>query len=286
MAGILRSPHDPRSVLVLLSVRQIRLRFLDSVLRRLINRLMAPNADPWTVTSGPVAIGEGSVHVWRARLDCSPVRLREFEGILQSGELERASRFRFAVHRDRYVSRRGMLRCLLSQHLQIPPADIWLEYTHYGKPFLAKRHGSDLRFNLSHSQDLGLFVLSRGREVGIDLERIQPDFADHAIPERFFTPREAALLRALPTGQQPEAFFELWVRKEAYVKARGLGLSLALDSFDVPFGDSGPAPLLRTAPDPEEAARWTMLALRPAPAYPAALVVEGQASELRCWSWS
>lgn len=246
---------------------------------------MASNTNSWTVASGPVAIEEGEVHVWRARLDCSSARLRDLEGLLDGDERDRALRFRFAVHRDRYVSRRGTLRRLLGQYLQIPPTDIELEYTRYGKPFLAKHHGSDLRFNLSHSQGLALFVLIRGREAGIDLEHIQPDFADHAIPERFFTPREASMLRALPSDQQPEAFFELWVRKEAYVKARGMGLSLPLDSFEVPIGDGELVKLLRTEQDHGETKAWRMVALRPAPAYPAALVVEGPACALRCWIW-
>lgn len=224
------------------------------------------------------------MHVWRARLDCPADRLADFEGLLRDDERERARRFRFDVHRNRYLARRGLLRQLLSRCLQIPPADIEFEYAKHGKPFLASRHGSDISFNLSHSRDLALFVLTRGVEVGIDVEYIQPDFSDLAIPERFFTPREAAMLRAVPEARQPETFFELWVRKEAYVKARRLGLSLPLDSFEVPLGDGEPVELLHGEQDGGPAARWTMRALRPALGYTGALAQQGATCKLQRWT--
>lgn len=243
-------------------------------------------AGAWSEAVGPTYIRGNEVHVWRASLECSPAQLIEHEALLRHDELERARRFRFDVHRNRYVLRRGVLRLLLSRYLQISPMDIELEYTPHGKPVLAKRHGSNIRFNLSHSRDLALFVLTDRREVGIDIEYIQPDFSDHAIPERFFAPGEAAMLRALTPAQQPEAFFELWVRKEAYVKARGLGLSLALDSFEVPLGDGEAVRPLGAVTEADAAGCWTMHALRPAPGYAAALVVEGRTVTPCCWTWS
>lgn len=232
------------------------------------------------------AIQEGEVHLWRADIGTTSSAVEQLSASLGDEELSQAQRFRFAVHRDRFIVRRAVLRSVLARYLECDPAAIELERSAFGKPFLAPRHDSDLRFNCSHSENLALLAVTRGRAVGVDLERIRPDFSDHAIPERFFAPREAARLRALPADRQPEAFFDLWVRKEAYVKARGMGLSLALDSFEVPLGDAEPVRLLRTAPDTEEAGRWTMVSLRPAPAYPAALVVEGQACTLHCWNWS
>lgn len=245
---------------------------------------MVPHADAWREPPGPVTLRENEAHVWRARLDCSPARLRELEGLLHGEELNRACRFRFPVHRNRFVSRRGSLRLLLGRYLQIPATDIELEHTQYGKPFLAKRHGTDIRFNLSHSQDLALFVVTRGREAGVDLERVRPGFSGDSVPERFFTPRETAALRALPSEQQPGAFFQLWVCKEAVVKARGMGLSLALDSFDVLPGVREPVDAAWTLSDPDDTRLWTMQALCPGAGYAAALVIEGHYSALRCWS--
>jgi 4'-phosphopantetheinyl transferase len=110
--------------------------------------------------------------------------------------------------------------------------------------------------------------------VGIDLERIRSDLAVAEIAERFFSRREVAMLRALPTEEQREAFFRTWTRKEAYLKARGEGLSVPLDQFDVSLVPGEPAAVRGTQPDAS-----------PAPGYVAALAVEGQGWRLACWQW-
>jgi 4'-phosphopantetheinyl transferase len=119
--------------------------------------------------------------------------------------------------------------------------------------------------------------------VGIDLERIRFDLAVVEIAERFFSRRELAMLRALPTELQREAFYRCWTRKEAYIKARGEGLSLPLDQFDVSLAPGEPAAILGTQHDPSEASRWSLRELTPAPGYFAALAVEGHDWGLACW---
>jgi 4'-phosphopantetheinyl transferase len=121
--------------------------------------------------------------------------------------------------------------------------------------------------------------------VGIDLERIRFDLAVLEIAERFFSRRELAMLRALPTELQREAFYRCWTRKEAYIKARGEGLSLPLDQFDVSLAPGEPAAVLGTQHDPSEASRWSLRELTPAPGYFAALAVEGHDWGLTCWQW-
>ena len=130
-----------------------------------------------------------------------------------------------------------------------------------------------------------LYAITRGRKIGIDVERIGRDLKGDAIAERFFTPREVAMLRALPPDMQTQGFFACWTRKEAYVKARGDGLSLPLDQFDVSVAPEEPAALLHTKGDPSEASRWSLKDLTPGPGYAAALAVEGDAWLLRCWQW-
>src|SRR5215510_9241066 len=100
---------------------------------------------------------------------------------------------------------------------------------------------------------------------------------------RFFSPREVTLLRALPAALQATAFFACWTRKEAYIKATGEGLTLPLDQFDVSLVPGEPAALLRTAWDPQEAARWAMQDLAPALDYRAAVAVAGHDWRLTCW---
>jgi 4'-phosphopantetheinyl transferase len=139
-------------------------------------------------------------------------------------------------------------------------------YGVFGKPML---EGSEMQFNVSHSHGMAMIAMARGREVGCDIERMDRSFADEKIPERFFSPYEVAALRALPKADQCEAFFRCWTRKEAFIKACGMGVSRALDSFDVTVGAE--AALLRGADG------WSLHAVEAPAGYAAALVVADQA---------
>ncbi len=185
-----------------------------------------------------------SVDIYPVRLEADAARLDSLYEVLAPEERERATRFRFAEHRRQFIVCRGMLREILSGYLELHPARIAFVYNRHGKPSL---RDSDVRFNVSHSGVWALQAVTRGSEVGIDIERIDPRFAHEQIPERFFSPREVAQLRALPADQQTAAFFRCWTRKEAYIKARGLGLALPLDSFDVSLKPDDPPALLRGA---------------------------------------
>ena len=181
--------------------------------------------------------------------------------ILSSDERDRAARFRFDRHRNHYIAARSALRQILAEYLGIAPQSIEFTVNEYGKPQLDGPH-----FNVSHSAGLAVYAVSRTRQVGIDVERVDPQFAAGQIPEHFFSPVEVASLRALPEHLQLQAFFNCWTRKEAYVKARGLGLSLPLASFDVTLDPGEPARFLRGADG------WEIEAFSPAAGYAAAVV--------------
>jgi 4'-phosphopantetheinyl transferase len=132
---------------------------------------------------------------------------------------------------------------------------------------------------------LALYALTRGRALGVDVEYVRDDLAGQEIAERFFSRQEVRALSALPADARTRAFFNCWTRKEAYIKARGEGLSLPLDQFDVSLTPGEPAALLGTRPDPQEAARWLLRELAPARGYVAALAVEGRGWRLRQWRW-
>jgi 4'-phosphopantetheinyl transferase len=193
-------------------------------------------------------------------LDVDAARLRELNGFLSWEERERATRFRFDRDRNRFVTCRGILRELLG----VKARENFV-YGAYGKPRLAD---SEIRFNVSHSHDVAMIAIARGREVGCDIERIDASFADDKIAERFFSPYEVAALRALPKEDQCAAFFRCWTRKEAYIKACGMGMSLALDSFDVTLGER-PA-LLRGAEG------WSLGDVEAPEGYAAAVVLADQ----------
>jgi 4'-phosphopantetheinyl transferase len=144
---------------------------------------------------------------------------------------------------------------LLGSYLGCDAREIDFRYGEHGKPSLTA--GSPA-FNLSHSGPVALFAVCAGGQIGIDVELDHADFARERIAERFFSPAEVAALRSLAQELQPRAFLTCWTRKEALIKARGDGLSLALDSFDVSLAPGQPPALLRTAWSSSEPAEWSI----------------------------
>ena len=241
---------------------------------------------PWRSPPETLVLGGDEVHVWRATLDRTPSQIQSFLHNLAADEQARAERFYFERDREHFIVARGVLRAILGGYLNRVPGCLSFCYSSHGKPALAgESDGDAIRFNVSHSHGVALYAVTRGREVGIDLERIRFDLAVAEIAERFFSRREVAMLRTLPAEVQRQAFFRCWTRKEAYIKARGEGLSLPLDQFDVSLAPGEPAAVLGTQRDPSEASRWSLQELTPAPGYVAALAVERHGWRLTCWQW-
>jgi 4'-phosphopantetheinyl transferase len=172
----------------------------------------------------------------------------------------------------------------LGRYLELPPERLFFSYSPYGKPTLASLD-TPLRFNVSHSGELLLIAVTLERALGVDVEQVRPDMSVIEIAERFFSENERRALAGVPQALQHDAFFDCWTRKEAYIKAKGDGLSLPLDQFDVAFGPGRMAQLLATRPDRTEAARWRLQDLDVADGYKAALAVEGSGWALACWDW-
>ncbi len=239
-----------------------------------------PAPASWSPSPATPPLDANAVHVWRTRLDPPRLRVDDLFRHLSSDEAERAARFRLAKHRDRYVVGRGTLRTILSRYLDTPPRDLRFTYNGRGKPELA---AFDLQFNVTHSREIALFAVTRTAPVGVDIEHIRPNVTDDRIAERFFAPREVEALHALDPSVRREAFFRCWTRKEAFVKACGEGLSLALDRFVVSLSpDEAPA-LLETKDDPNEANEWSLHELYPGPGYVAALAVRRPDVVLQQW---
>lgn len=246
---------------------------------------LAPDLN-WRSPPADLRLTDDQIHVWQASLLLSDDHLARLRSTLAADEQARAGRFHFTRDRDRYVAARGTLRTILGRYLGLLPQQVSFDYTPHGKPLLRQGltpEGAGLSFNLSHSHDLALYVVARRRRVGVDVEFIRPELTDEPIAERFFSPREVIALRALPLAEQPPAFFRCWTRKEAFVKARGEGLSLPLDRFDVSLAPGEPAVLLATQDDPAEAQRWQLQALAPQTGYMAALAVEGR--DWQAYGW-
>ncbi|MFY9622119.1 MAG: 4'-phosphopantetheinyl transferase superfamily protein [Pyrinomonadaceae bacterium] len=224
------------------------------------------------------------VHVWRAYLNQGGPSAALFLNDLSSEEEERSGKYYFRKDRERFVIARGVLRHILGRYLEISPRKINFLYGRYGKPYLSYAGEQLLSFNVSHADDIALYVISKGRRVGIDIEHLREDFAVLEIAERFFSQQEVSTLRALPVRLQTVAFFNCWTRKESYIKALGEGLSRPLDSFAVSLTPGQPATLLATN-DPQEASHWELTELFVDKGYVASLTAEGKAPVLNHWQW-
>lgn len=240
--------------------------------------------DPWVPAPEDLAPRRDEVHVWRVALDPPSPWVERFEAVLSPVERARADRYHRAGDRARCVVGRGWLRTLLGRYLADDPGRLEFRYGRQGKPELAGPAGvPPLRFNLAHSRDLALLAVVQGRQVGIDMEAIRPLADADRIIARFFSPRERAAYLSLPEPERPDAFFRAWTRKEAYLKATGLGLSLALDQFAVALAPGEPARLVHVEGRPHEPERWALHDLEPGPGFTAALAVEGSGWRLRCY---
>jgi 4'-phosphopantetheinyl transferase len=238
----------------------------------------------WLPPPADLNLSSNEVHVWRACLNLPASHIHRLRHTLAADELARAERFHFEKDRQHFIAGRGLLRVILSRYLEAEPGQLRFRYSDYGKPALMLSPGQvPLNFNLSHSNGLALYAVTQGREVGIDLEKVRSDLEYEEIAERFFSPQENAVLRRLPAEVKPRAFFNCWTRKEAYIKARGEGLSLPLDQFDVSLAPGEPARLLHVRGNSQEVGHWSLQALTPAPDYVAALAVEGSDWRLKCW---
>jgi 4'-phosphopantetheinyl transferase len=235
-----------------------------------------------SVTPGEDVVA-ADVHVWLADID-GPAP----SGLLSADEEDRAARFYFERHRRRFVAGRTTLRRILATYLEESPAALQFSYGAHGKPALVGQEGDEgLRFNLAHCQGRAIYAVTRGREVGVDIEALRPMPDALDLAERFFSETERRTLRGLLPEQVPEGFFNAWTRKEAFVKAVGSGLAYPLSSFDVTLAPWDGARLLAVAGLADPARRFSLQAFRPDDEHVAAVVVEAPLPEarLRIRSW-
>jgi 4'-phosphopantetheinyl transferase len=246
----------------------------------------APSPTPsplWLAPPDNLLLRRDVVHVWQAALGLEAARVDALWGTLSADEQTRAGRFYLKRDSDHFIIARGLLRTILGRYLRRSPRELCFSYNQYGKPRLVVERGEEaINFNVSHSDSCALFAFTRGWQVGVDVERIRTHADLEDIARRFFSPRETAVLARTPAESKREAFFTCWVRKEAFIKARGLGLSLSLDSFDVlsvpgrPVGTTGDAPSGREI-------LWSIIDLPVDAGYRAALATEGRDLQVSCF---
>lgn len=223
----------------------------------------------------------GRVDVWRLRLDAARLEERRSApsdtpgGVLAPDELARASRFHFDRDRVHYVCCRTALRFLLARYGDIAPANIRFTYTPNGKPELAADQNSrQLRFNVSHSDNMALIAIGVQDAVGVDIEKMRLDVNTTELSERFFSAAERAGLRSLPETMRVTAFYACWARKEAFLKANGEGLGFPLEDFSVSVHPEKQPRLEEIKGDPNAGEQWSLVDVDAAPHFRSAVAVE------------
>ncbi len=231
-------------------------------------RLAAENA---------ASLERGCVHVWNvsALSHWSEESLR----CLSSEENTQAARFAFDADRGRFTTAHAALRLILSGYLESDPHEIAFTENDWGKPELAGMVGS-VSFNMSHSGDVVLLAFATGRRVGVDVEQVKPGFPVDEVAPRFFAPGEIEALKTYDGDEKTRAFFRIWTRKEALIKAVGKGLSMPLASFEVSAGEGDSSALRSMASAPQGRSEWTIEDLRIAADYAGALAYDGTAVEI------
>lgn len=182
-----------------------------------------------------------SIEIWNIYLPDHRDKAAACRSLLTPEELERASKFRKPGYVDGFILCRGLLRRILADCLNTDPCGLQFNRNARGKPFLKD---SDLEFNVSHSRDRLLVAVTSGRAVGVDIEFRRSGLNMQSIAKRWFTPEERAFFQTLENPDK--GFFEIWAKKEAYVKALGIGIYKELNSFSVPLGETPFFPTLGT----------------------------------------
>jgi len=221
----------------------------------------------------------GEVHVWSLPLDIGQISLASVTGFLSPDETERADRFRFEIHRNRFTVGRGLMRVILGRYCDVPPERLQFNYGPNGKPELitacegVRRTGGALHFNLAHSEGVGVLAVTQTGPVGVDVEQVRRLQEFNELVSQFFSAREAAEFSKLPWEQQPAAFFNLWTRKEALLKATGEGIGHSLNRVEVSFLPGEPARVLSLPAEPWAGGKWSLVELAISPSYAAALAL-------------
>lgn len=241
----------------------------------------------WDESAGIPALGAGEIQVWKIPLVGQPGEESRLKEILSPDERVQAGRFHFTHDQRRFVIRRAVLRQLLAASLEIAPQEVRLEFGAYGKPFVSGQSDDEaLRFSCSHSADWALIAVTRGLELGVDLEQHRTMTDAEDVARNYFAETEIHELAALPPAFKTAGFFNCWTRKEAFIKALGLGLSFPLDRFAVSLSPAKPAKLLMVKDDSAVLGKWSLISLDVLPDYSAALVFEGKNTSIKRFAWN
>lgn len=231
----------------------------------------------------------GIVHLWQARWpdQPDPKLLQEARCLLDSIELQRADRFHFERDQQRFIFARGMLKSVLSSYLNCPASATELVTLPHGKPALATaRNPQGIEFNLSHSGNRAAIAVTSGTPVGVDIELMERLRDWQSLADHVFSAQELAELAGLPDARQVQGFLNGWTRKEAYLKAIGIGLIDDLQSIAVSLDPERPARLVRAWEKPDQTGDWLLHSFTPEDGYIGALAIQNPAAQVEGFIFS
>lgn len=230
----------------------------------------------------PVA-GPGQVHLWLVDQSEGGGPEEAAAAVLTAEERARRDRYRFPRDRRRFALRRSALRGILSAYLGTPPAEIALVTSARSRPELADPGDPPLRFNVSHSGEIALVGVTRGADLGVDVEMIREMTDRDSVARQVFSPAELREYESLAESDRTAGFFNGWTRKEAFLKAQGEGLFGDLAGFDVTLAPGREPRLLRVGAAPGEERRWRLAAFEPVPGAVGAAALRADALQLTAW---
>lgn len=227
-----------------------------------------------------LALRAGQVDIWVALVAevPQPDLAAQYDAVLSDEERRQHGKFVFEKDRRRYLVTRSLVRYVLSRYVPVAPVCWRFNHTAFGKPFIENHHPAiaGLEFNISHSSQVVLLGVTRGRQLGIDVEDLRPD-VPLEVATSCFSGKERAQLHALQPALRPGRFLDFWTLKESYIKARGKGLSLPLDEFGFELGTGCGLAVHFAAALNDAPSNWTFWQWRPSPDSIGALCVENQA---------
>lgn len=178
----------------------------------------------WRQLKSTPLLRAGEAHLYRISL---AGKSDKYRCLLSADEMARAERLLDLRKQQFFIVCRGRLRQILSQYLKISAQDIVFQYSSAGKPSLTPDHHSDLVFNLSHSVDCAVVAVTRGADIGVDIEKIDSALEFHKLAERFFDQNEQKVLQRTPVPRKRRMFYRLWTVKESRLKMAGAGFTRA-----------------------------------------------------------
>lgn len=177
-------------------------------------------------------LNANKIEIWSANLNISDQQVAEQAAVLSIDEMKRAERFLFPIHKKRFIAARYALRKILSHYLNVAAPEVLFQYNKYQKPELYSPKEPPLFFNLSHSDDVALLAFRLHHPIGIDIEQCKPEI-NLKLADRYFSTAENKDFQQLHDAEKVPAFYRVWTKKEAFIKAVGKGLTIPLNSFTV-----------------------------------------------------